>query len=356
MSRRKILIFGLFFILMLIVSGCSISVKKKETGVNDKGLYKTETRGDAWTQRVSIPTTTATPKGIGRLSTMSLAIDPSDNKAIYLGTEDNGLFYSYDGANSWQKAETLGNISIKAVAIDNESKCIIYTASTNKVYKSTDCNRTWAQVYFDNDVSVSINTIAIDHYNSSNVYIGTSRGEVIRSSDKGVSWQTIGRFNDRVEKVVLSPQDSRTIFVGTAKKGIHRSLDNGESWVDLSGKLEEFEEGKSFRDLVVSSAQPGLVVLAIRYGLIQTDDNGENWKKIELITPEKDAIIKALALGPKDGKEIYYATNTTFFRSLDGGQNWTSKKLPTTGLGQSLAIDYIDTGIIYLGVKNIPKK
>jgi len=357
MTNRKnnLIIVALLTLLICATTGCTISFRTKGGGGYDGGVYKTTNKGNSWQQRSLIPTISGQPRSIGGINVSSLAMDPSDNKAIYFGSQDNGLFYTYDGANNWRVATELGRITIKAVAVDPKSKCIIYVASANKVYKSTDCNRTWSQVYYDNDIEVTVNTIAIDHYNSANVYIGTSRGEIIKSSDRAGSWQTIGRFEDDVEKIVISPHDSRVIFVATTKKGIYRSTNSGASWLDLGENLKEFDNSKDFKDIVLPQSEMGMVLLATRYGLLKSNDNGETWSRIKLITPEKKATINAIAVNPKDAREIYYVTNTTFYRSLDGGENWTTKKLPTTRAGWKLLIDPEDPSVIYMGVRRIKK-
>ncbi|GAF95037.1 unnamed protein product, partial [marine sediment metagenome] len=227
MFKNKLNLLILIMVIAIIVSGCSISFKTEDNGINDGGVYVTINKGDNWQQKVLIPTTTGRPKSINTLSANVLAMDPNDSGAIYFGSVDNGLFYTYNGAKEWFIAKNLDKITINDVVIDSSSKCIIYAAIGNRVYKSTDCNRSWSQVYYDNDVNTIINSIVIDHYNSANVYIGTSRGEIIKSSNRGVSWQTLGRFKGDVEKIIISPHDSRLIFVATSKKGIYRSNDSG---------------------------------------------------------------------------------------------------------------------------------
>ena len=355
MANKKSSLITLFLIviLALTISGCSISFKSGEGGGNDGGVYVTANQGNNWAQKVLIPTTSGQPGSFGNLSVSSLVMDPSDSEAIYFGSVDNGLLYTYNGAGGWFLANGLGKATINAIAVDPGSKCIIYASLENKVYKSTDCNRTWAQVYYDNDVNTRVNAIAVDYYNSVNVYIGTSRGEIIKSSDRGGSWKTVGRLNNSVQRIIISPADSRLIFTATASKGIFRSADNGANWVGLEEKLKDFKDTLSFRDLAVAPADKGLIFLATNYGLLRSADNGENWEKIELITPEKKAIINSIAVSPKNSKEIYYVTNTTFYRSLDGGINWTTKKLPTTRAGWKLLINPKNPSTIYLGVRKI---
>ena len=59
-----------------------------------------------------------------------------------------------------------------------------------------------------------------------------------------------------------------------------------------------------------------------------------------------------MALNPQNADEVYYITNTTFYRSLDGGKNWTTKLL-TSRVGSDLSVDPKDGNLIYLGVKTV---
>ncbi len=352
-KKNKIVLLFLIIGSAIFISGCSISFKSNDSGGNDGGVYLSSDKGKRWQPAALVPTTSGRPGSIGNLNTSALNMDPSDSQAIYFGSVDNGLFYSYNYAKEWQKAEELGNATINDIAVDPSSKCIIYVAIGNKVYKSTDCNRSWSQVYYDTDVNLNINSIAIDHYNSIGVYIGTSRGEVIKSLDRGVSWKTVGRFDDKVKKVSISPHDSRLIFAATAQKGIFRSSDSGATWVNLRDNLKDIKGALNFRSLILSAADSGLVILASNYGLLKSLDNGDSWESIELITPEDNAIINSVVVSPKNSKEIYYVTNTTFYSSSDGGENWTTQKLPTTRAGWELLINFDDTNVIYLGAKSI---
>ncbi|MBU4257028.1 hypothetical protein KJ586_01625 [Patescibacteria group bacterium] len=347
----------LLLIIAATASGC-VTIKTEGDAAGsgtDGGVFKTANRGDSWQQKALIPTTSGKPSSIAGLSAVCLSMDPSDNKAIYYGSQLNGLFYSYDGADSWQVAKTLGQVTVNDAVVDPSSKCVIYASAANRIYKSTDCSRAWSQIYYDNDLTVTVNSIAIDYYDSKNIYAGTSRGEVIKSSDRGESWQTVNRLKNNVEKIMISPFDSRIIFAATAKKGIHRSLDSGYNWTDLSANLKEFKDGMTYRDLVISKSEEGLIFLANSYGLLKSADYGDTWANITLITPEKEATINAIAVSPKNAKEIYYVTNTTFYRSDDGGETWTTKKLPTSWAGRKLLIDPEEPNIIYMGVKLIKK-
>lgn len=348
----------LFAITALLLSGCTIGFNTGAgtgaAGAADGGVYKSFNKGTSWEQKVLIQTVGG-KRSIASLDIISLALDPEDNKAIYAGSLENGLVYSYDGGEGWQIAMSLGKVTVTNVAVDPANKCVIYATAVNKVYKSVDCSRTWAVAYFDNEPTTAITSLVIDGSNNNNVFIGTSRGEIIKSLDRGGSWQTLNRFDSRVDKIVISPVNARVIFVGAYAKGIFRSTDAGANWVNLSDKLKAFTSGGSFRDLVMVKAERPTIFLATNFGLAKSTDSGDTWSKIELLLEKTRIKINAIAVNPFEANEIYYVTDTTFYRSLDGGKNWASKKLPTSRTGHKLLIDPKNPSIIYLAVKQAKK-
>lgn len=346
----------LLFSFVFITTGC-VQVKgnkKRNVGVNDGGIYKTIDQGTTWKQKALIPTITGN-KNFASINVASLELDPSDEKAVYFGSIGKGLIYSYDGGTSWKQAVGLGAVSVRDIAVDPNNKCTIFLAVNNKVLKTEDCSRTWRQVYYDNDTISTIDSIAVDQYDSRIVYFGISRGDLVKSFDGGESWQTIHRLNDRIKRIILDPNDSRNIFVMTVKKGIFRTENAGESWTDFNEILKKLKLGLDVKELRLISSEPDTIFIATNYGLLRSGDRGVTWKQIKLIPPEKKAVINAMVVNPLDGNEIYYVTNTVFYRTLDGGENWTPIKLPTTRASWRLQIDPEKPGTIYMGLRSLAK-
>lgn len=359
MQQIKKISFLFFLIGMLFISSGCVNIKsKKDTSDIDGGVFKTSNKGDVWQQKVLIPTTSGKPRSFAGISVSSMVLDPSDEKAIYFGSEGNGMFYSYNGGAEWMVADKLIKASIRSIAVDPEFKCTIYAAAGNRLYKSTDCSRNWKEVYYDNDVTVKVDYVVIDHYNTSNIYIGLSRGDIVKSENGGQEWHTIARLKKNVLKIVLDPVDSRKMYILTKNK-IHKSIDGGENWDEfdvLHEKMKEFDLSDNIKDFVITKSEEPKMFVATYYGLMRSNDDGKTWEKISLIPPEKNATINAIAVNDKNDKEIYYVTNTTFFRSSDGGENWATKKLPTTKSGWKILIDPQDTNILYMGVKGVQQK
>jgi photosystem II stability/assembly factor-like uncharacterized protein len=343
----------LLFALSAIMSlaACTVSLGGAGKTNDAGGIFKTINRGDVWVQKGLIPTASGRPGSISGVNTSMMAPDPSDSNAIYLGALENGLFFSYDGAETWQISSQLAKGTVKVLAIDPASKCVIYAGIANRLYKSTDCSRTWLGVYNDNDPKIEVSALAIDQTASNNIYIGTSRGEIIKSNDRGSTWRTLNRTENRIAKIIISPSDSRMVFAASSDKGIYRSADGGESWDNLKNKFKDFKTNQTFRDLVASKEQNSVLFYGVKGGLFKSVNNGDDWTKVNLITSGDSASINAIAVNPSNSNEIYYVTNTTFYRSLDGGVNWATKRLPTVRGGSALLVDQANPNVIYLGVK-----
>ncbi|MEI6597145.1 MAG: hypothetical protein WCL13_02945 [bacterium] len=359
MLKNKFLMVALLLpLIALALSGCTISLGgSSSTGsssISDSGVFKSLNKGANWTQQTLIQGVGA-KRSFSGVDIISLSLDPSDSKAIYAGSLGNGLFYSYDGAEGWQVATGLGKVTVTNIAVDPADKCVVYATVANKVFKSDDCSRIWNPVYFDNDLKAVISSLVIDYSNSNNIFIGTSNGDIIKSSDKGASWRALDRFDSQIDKIVISPVNSKIMFAGTASKGIFRSTNGGEKFESLTDKLQNFDGSNRFRDLVIVKSEKANIFLATNYGLLKSTDDGNTWSKIELLTAEAEAKIYSIAVNPSDANEIYYTTGTTFYHSLDGGKNWISKKLPTSRAGAKLLIDQKNSAILYLAAEKVNK-
>lgn len=355
-------------VVIVTTSACSFSTNSSSLRAIDSSVFASADRGNTWKSLTAIPSTTGKPGSISDINVNLMTMDPQDNQAVYLASYDNGLYYTYNIVNGWNFVSGLPKTTINDVKVDPKSKCILYAAVSNRLYRSSDCARTWTQMYFDSNTGVTVNAVAIDQYNTSNIYIGTSRGEIIKSIDSGTSWRTIQRLDEGIARLLISPLDSRLIFVATSRNKIYSFNSNTttnaadsanldanfqvENWTDLNDVLKDYNLGTSFKDIVIN-AKDGVIFLATEKVILRSVDNGVTWEKLNLIQPEKDAVINAIAVNPANSNEIYYVTNTAFLRSSDGGATWTTKNLPTKRSGRELLIDFKNPNVVYLGTKKM---
>ncbi len=343
----------LFVFLGLVLSGCGVTVKTKDTSGIDGGLFVSQDKGVMWGQSVIYPTVKGV-ESIKGLDNSVLELDPSDENAVYFGSAQ-GLYYSYNLANGWQKSTALPGGYISSVAIASGDKCTVYVTIGNKLFVTKDCHRSYEQLYYDNDPQTELTTVSIDHHDNQKVFIGTSKGDVLKSTDSGKTWRTVLRSGYRVMEFQFDPKDSRVAFLSTNGNGMYRTSDNGETWDLLKDKMKDIKNSNKVIDFNISPVENGLIFAATAMGISKSSDNGETWTKIELITSEKDAVVSALGVNPKNPKEIYYATRTTFYSSFDGGVSWSAKKMPSTRAGHKIVVRPDQPNIVYMTVRSYKK-
>ncbi len=353
---KILLLFALATSIMIVGTGC-IKITTKKSSAADGGLYKSFDKAESWLPRTAVLTAAGDSPTISDVGVYTMAMDPQDSGAIYLGSGSQGLFYTYDGGESWMRDRTLNAGKIDAIAVDPKNKCTIYAAMGRTIYKTVDCNRSWDDPYVDTRMDQVVNTLVVDFFNSSIIYAGTSKGEFMRSVDGGQSWAVIKRFeNYQVKKVLMDHKDSRVLYVAVDQRGLFKTVDAGENWIDLRAPLEPYSGSFTFYDLLQDKTSDNTLYWVSKFGILRTADGGEAWEKVELLTPEEGARIYSIALNPQDAGEIYYATRNTIYKTSDGGKSWTPKLMPSTRTATCLMVDPSNPMIIYMGLTRFDEK
>lgn len=335
--------------ILIITTGCTIQFQKKAID-NLGGVFKSTDAGNTWLSSSSIPSTTGQPQSIARLNNKFLIMDPSDKKALYYGSQQNGLFYTLDSAKTWNKASGLKQLNPDILAISPNSKCTIYTSSRNKILKSTDCARTWKTIYHHDNSKTKITSFYINPLKNEIILAGTSIGELIKSDNKGNSWKLLKKFAAPVQSINSSPFNNKTLFVTTKSKGLSRSTDSGITWTNLNAKIKPLTLTLNISDIQFSKISKDTIIIANGTKLLKTTDNGNTWSTVDLITKERSANINSVVLSDSNPNLIYYSTDTTFYKSTDAGKKWTTVKLPSLRAGTTILKDPLNDNILYLAV------
>ena len=368
----KYLFFPLVIFGALSLSACSISTTSNGGGdaQSTGNIFLSVDTASSWAQVSNIPTVNGKVESIAGVEVSGFYNDPSDNLAVYMGTNQHGLYYTYNVTKGWNKVVTIPDTRINAVAVDPKDKCTIYVAALNRLYRSEDCARSFIQVYFDNDAAVAVSSVVIDFYNPRNLYIATSRGEVIKSIDRGNSWRSIWRMEEPIGRIVLSPKDSRLVYIATLKNKVYSFVSNTDTnadtsedidrnfavdnFQDLNTALRDMEIGEKFVELSASS--DGTIFLATADLIARSKDEGISWESLNLLQPDGKTDITAMTSDFKESNNIYYATASTFFKSSDGGATWATKRLPTAWTASDIMVDFRDGKNVYLGAAKPIKK
>jgi hypothetical protein len=200
-------------------------------GTGGTGVYRSESRGNTWTQVVD------------DASVSALAIDPSNTGVIYAGTvgatfagDAQGVLKSMDSGTSWEPMNLgLASLDIVDVQVHPVATQTVYTSTTSGLYRSDNGAETWfsyGEGLPDNALALRL---AFDPQNPSTMFATTQGDGVFKSEDGGGTWSA---SNDGITvltaaDIVVHPSRSSYVYAAT-DEGVFRSVDGGAVWTLIS--------------------------------------------------------------------------------------------------------------------------
>jgi photosystem II stability/assembly factor-like uncharacterized protein len=387
-TSKKIFLSLLLVSITFSFSGCMgipLPGESTKTGQNvtsrpndSQGVFKSIDGGKTWQQRITLegvdPKDTKAVR-LDQIQIGSMAMDPQNNKILYLGTLGSGFYKTENGGDSWYKikdgnGKLTDSANIYDIAIEKGNPNIIYIATLNVgrgvLLKSDDGGKTWNESYIITEAGKQVNRVQIDPVHSNIVYIGTEQGGFIQSGDRGVSWKPVKWFPNGVKDFIVDFKNSKGIIVLTAKslfKTVDGGADEEKSWEDLSKKVVSTLNMKvdfaQVSSMTIDNQNPLVVYMTYLNLILVTKDGGNTWQKMDTITPSLTPIgtapnIKQIGL---INDIIYYGAGNALYKSDNKGLTWSSFDIPIKGDVRYTISDYTDKNIIYVGAfYTAPKK
>lgn len=191
-------------------------------------------------------------------------------------------------------------------------------------------------------------SLAVDPHRAERAWLGTIRGGVFRTDDRGRSWRACGMRQREITALVVDPVRPEVIWVGTEPSALWVSEDEGRNWEQRKG-LEALPSSPEWsfppkpethhvRWILPDPKQHGRLWLAIEAGaLIRTEDGGGRWMDR---VPGGPRDSHELAVHPVRPEILHSAAGDGYFESRDGGRSWTRlMKGLEIGYFRSVAID-----------------
>lgn len=181
--------------------------------------------------------------GQGRVN--SIIVDPNNPDTYYSGAPAGGLWKSTDAGATWiTTTDALPQIGVSGIAIDYNNSNIIYIATGDDdgndsscvgVMKSTDGGMTWDITGLSTvNTPGSMNDIYIHPTDSDILWVATSDG-VYKTTNAGTSWSNSnGTNNLNVKDIKIHPTNSNIIYAVTSNR-FYKSTDGGDNFNIIIG-------------------------------------------------------------------------------------------------------------------------
>jgi photosystem II stability/assembly factor-like uncharacterized protein len=210
----------------------------------------------------------------------NLLVHPTDDDTVYAayyrGNGSGGLVRSRDGGRNWQPLLVPGAPSLRAMAISSTEPDIMYVGGLGVIWRSNDGGDTWTDVGDNRKPFEFVESLAIDPRDPDRVYAGTWR-QAYRTTDGGDSWSRInsGMQIDRdVFSVTIDPRDPDSLLAGTCNF-IYVSGSGGDDWVELRKGLAA--DHNRVHLVAHDPANPEVLYAGTRGALYRSEDGGKSF-------------------------------------------------------------------------------
>ena len=120
--------------------------------------------------------------------------------------------------------------------------------------------------------------------------------------------------------------------------------------INLSEYLKGYPGNANYKNLFFNPSKDNSLILVSSYGILKTEDGGLTWVAIPLLTEPGKADIRAVAVDPLDDRIIYYVTRNIFYRTINNGSDWETKKMFSTKLpSTNFIVNPENRNVMYLG-------
>lgn len=316
------------------------------------------------------------PTGFPVLGVSSIAFPPNDSTTIFIGTGEVynvsqsgtgaafrstrgsygiGILKSADGGRTWTKSLDWTynqNEGIWDIVVAPKNPKIVYAATTDGVYKSTDSGDSWTRI---NDVSMAT-SLLVDPRNENVVLFGAGnfnsfRKGIYKTLDGGVTWNKASSglprgFNGKIQ-LEQSFSHPNTVYASIGNgfgfddgaTWTCKSTDLGESWELVSSTDYSKWQGWFAHDIAVHPENPDLLVTGgislwktstPDTGLMKITSNGLGFSDPPIEGPDGPenyihSDIHDVLIHPTNGDIIYVASDGGIHASEDGGITFESR-------------------------------
>ena len=294
-------------------------------------LYRSLDGGATWSQQTQGISNAPNARFI-----TSIAVDPTNANRVYTSTWRGFLFRSDDAAATFTQISDSGIWANGQMYIAPSSPNVLYMTHDERFFgrgtilKSADFGDTWANVGQPSGVPTDAGQIAISPNDPNTLYVTTGLG-ISKTTTGGGNWTLIltpATLPLRsMQAIAINPSNPTQVFAGSSYFGFYLSMDSGATWFPFNNGIA----GATITGIEICRDNPSIIYVGVQtIGFMKSSDGGATWNLIGTGQNLQNLSLVALGVHPQDSNTLLVATagggdasNNVIWRSADGGSTFT---------------------------------
>ncbi len=270
------------------------------------GLYKTTNNGQNWDKvfdrnQILLPTASVFRVVQDKKNPENIYVAAyQNNRGVFLKSTDGGLSFLQTYITEFEK------YAVTAIAVDPSKNNIIYIGTTQGgFFASYDFGETWQALYW---ITGQISDIIINDKNPSEIYVTTSNRGLFRTQDGGKTFKSFTREISRaaaynnVISLQIDPANSNILYLGVTN-GLLKSTNRGKTWKFVNMLIPP--ANLPLDSVKVDPTDRNNIYVAVGDLIYKSEDGGENWSVQQIILPSKERRIGVISIDKKDSNNVY---------------------------------------------------
>ena len=178
---------------------------------------------------------------------------PAESRTLYTGVFDRGIYKSTDGGTNWKPVNKGFGDNLFAWQVRQNSDGRLFALFARglrneetiegAIYFSDDGAESWQKLRLPGDIS-GPHDLLIDPVHPEIMYVSCwphtadgkdTGGGVLKSTDGGLSWKQVFDERVRVNSAGMDPKKPDLIYINTFQNAAYRSEDSGNTWNRIEG-------------------------------------------------------------------------------------------------------------------------